>query len=228
MKINVTAVNNPPIPMDDDAETPENTPVEIKVLANDEDVDEGTALSVTRVGTEDGINNTATETNPAKGTVTITDSGTTITYTPNSNFITGTDTFTYVVSDNATPPLTAVGTVTVTVISDASNARLRGLTMSTGTLEPDFSASTTSYTASVANDVASLTVTPTTERIGATVTVNDILVTSGSASTDIPLAEGADTTISVVVTPQDLNAEARTYSIEVSRAPSDNAALSYL
>ena len=229
MNINVTAVNDPPIPMDDDAETPENTPVEIEVLANDEDVDEGTALSVTRVGTADGID-TATETNPANGTVTITGSGTTITYTPDSNFITGTDTFTYVVSDNATSPLTpltAVGTVTVTVISDASNARLSGLTMSRGTLEPDFSASTTSYTASVANSVDSISLTPTTERTGARVTVNGTAVTRGSASAAIPLAEGVVTSIPVVVTPQDRNAEKRTYTINVTRV-SANADLSNL
>ncbi|TGG92597.1 MAG: cadherin-like beta sandwich domain-containing protein, partial [Aphanocapsa feldmannii 277cV] len=227
MNINMTAVNDPPIPVDDDAETPENTPVEIEVLANDEDVDEGTALSVTRVGTADGIN-TATETNPTNGTVTITGSGTTITYTPDSNFITGTDTFTYVVSDNATTPLTAVGTVTVTVISDASNARLSSLTMSTGTLEPDFSASTTSYTASVANNVDSISLTPTTERTGATVTVDGSEVSRGNASDPIPLAEGADTTIRVVVTPQDQNAEEKTYTIQVTRAASSNAALSDL
>ncbi|TGG92598.1 MAG: cadherin-like beta sandwich domain-containing protein, partial [Aphanocapsa feldmannii 277cV] len=77
--------------------------------------------------------------------------------------------------------------------------------------------------ASVANDVESKTVTPTTANANATVTVNGSAVTSGNASDPISLAKGDATTITVVVTPQDPNAEEKTYTIQVTRAPSANA-----
>ena len=115
--IRVTDVNEAPVAGDDEPSTNEDTPVVISVLANDTDQDEDAdgnpkdTLSVTVVGTADGVN-TATEINPANGSVVITpESTTTVTYTPNADF-NGTDTFTYVVSDGE---LTAIGTVTVTV-----------------------------------------------------------------------------------------------------------------
>ena len=115
--IRVTDVNEAPVAGDDEPSTNEDTPVVISVLANDTDQDEDAdgnpkdTLSVTAVGTADGVN-TATEINPANGSVVITpESTTTVTYTPNADF-NGTDTFTYVVSDGE---LTAIGTVTVTV-----------------------------------------------------------------------------------------------------------------
>ena len=117
VSVRVTGVNESPVAMDDTASTDEDTAVVISVLTNNEedqsdtDQDANTTLSVTQVGTADGVNNTATETNPANGTVDITDNGTTVTYTPNADF-NGTDTFTYVVSDGE---LTDIGTVTVTV-----------------------------------------------------------------------------------------------------------------
>ena len=114
--IRVTDVNDAPVAENDEPSTNEDTVVVISVLANDTDEDEDAdgnqkdTLSVTAVGTADGMD-TETETNPANGTVAITGDETTVTYTPDDDF-NGTDTFTYVVSDGE---LTDIGTVTVTV-----------------------------------------------------------------------------------------------------------------
>ena len=119
---------------------------------------------------------------------------------------------------------TTTGTTTVAVTRAASaDAALSGLEISAGSLAPVFSSDTTSYTASVANDVASVTVTPTTSHTGAAVTVNGSAVTSASASADIALTENAITTITVVVTAQDGTTQQTT--IAVTRAANADAAL---
>ena len=104
--VTVTDVNEPPVAMDDAAETDEDTAVEIGVLDNDTDEDADTTLEVTAVRT------------PGYGTAALKSGSTsTITYTPNPNF-NGQDSFTYTVSDGV---LTDTGTVTVTVnaVNDA-------------------------------------------------------------------------------------------------------------
>jgi len=85
---------------------------------------------------------------------------------------------------------------------------------------------TTTYTTSVSNATASVTVTPTTQDATATIKVNGIAVTSGTASGSIALAVG-NNTINTVVTAQD-GTTTHTYSIIVTRAPSSNAALSVI
>ncbi|MDE0451524.1 MAG: Ig-like domain-containing protein [Gammaproteobacteria bacterium] len=94
--------NNPPLAVDDAAETTFGTPVEIAVLENDTDVD-GDDLTVMSVTT------------PRNGTVAITsdDAGnnTLVTYTPGSRHP-GSDTFDYTVYDGTA---TDTGTVEVTV-----------------------------------------------------------------------------------------------------------------
>jgi cytochrome c len=92
------AVNSPPVAVDDTATTTTGTAVDIDVLANDTDADEGAELAVDSV------------TEPADGTVEVAEDGT-VTYTPDAGF-TGDDTFDYVVSDGTD---TDTGTVTVTV-----------------------------------------------------------------------------------------------------------------
>ncbi|QGY31664.1 autotransporter domain-containing protein (plasmid) [Pantoea cypripedii] len=101
--------------------------------------------------------------------------------------------------------------------ASSSVATLSALSLSAGTLSPAFSAATTSYTASVANSVASITVTPTPTDTNATVTVNGSAVTSGSASAAISLTAGATTSIPVIVTAQD-GTTTDSYSVNVSRA----------
>ncbi len=102
-----------------------------------------------------------------------------------------------------------------------TDATLSNFTISSGTLTPVFSPSTTSYTASVANRVTSLTVTPTTNQANATVTVNGTLVASGNASGAITLNVGSNT-ITTVVTAQD-GITTNTYTIIVTRAPGGGA-----
>ena len=118
--------------------------------------------------------------------------------------------------------LTGTLAVTVTV----TNAYLSDLTISPGTLSPTFHPQTTNYNVTVADTVTSVTVTPTTQHSGATVTVNNVAVTSGSASDAITLPAGDAThNITVAVTSED--GTTKTYTIEVTRA-SANAYLSDL
>ena len=101
------------------------------------------------------------------------------------------------------------------VVFTGSNANLVGLVLSTGVLTPAFSATTTSYTATVPYATNSLTVTPTVADVNATVKVNGITVVSGAASSAIALSVGANT-ITTVVTAQD-GATTKTYTVVVTR-----------
>lgn len=92
-----TTSNRPPLTTSDSATTDVGKAVTINVLANDSDPNNH-ALTITSVS------------KPQFGTATI--NGQTIVYTPNSNF-TGTDTFSYVVSDGQGG--TTVGSVMITV-----------------------------------------------------------------------------------------------------------------
>ncbi len=92
-----SAFNSPPVAQADTATTAAGTPVIISILSNDSDVN-GNPLTVT------GVNS------PSNGIVVINPTGT-ITFTPDNGF-SGTDTFTYTVSDGTA---LATGTVTVTV-----------------------------------------------------------------------------------------------------------------
>jgi len=105
------------------------------------------------------------------------------------------------------------------------DATLSNLTVSAGTLVPAFTKGHLSYSDAVTSDVASLTVTPTTTNVGATVSVNSLPVASGTPSGAISLNVGA-TPIPVVVTAED-GTTARTYTITVIR-PSSNADLANL
>jgi len=116
-------------------------------------------------------------------------------------------------------------TLTVSVNSSiSSNANLSNLGLSTGILTPVFSSSTTSYTASVANSVAAIAITPTTADANATITVNGTTVISGNASAPISLNEGTNT-ITTVVTAQD-RTTTKTYTVVVTRAAAGTPALS--
>ena len=76
---------------------------------------------------------------------------------------------------------TGTGTVTVEVTDPATLATLSDLTLSVGTLDPEFDTDTDTYTASVLNSVTTLTVTPTTTGSNATV---EYLDSSDNAITD--------------------------------------------
>jgi hypothetical protein len=95
--------NQPPTAVNDTASTTPGTPVTIDVTANDTDADNDTLVP-------------AVVTQPANGTVGA-GTGNTLVYTPTANF-TGTDTFTYRVSDGAAQSQPA--TVTITVSQQAA------------------------------------------------------------------------------------------------------------
>ena len=97
----------------------------------------------------------------------------------------------------------------------SSDANLSSLAISQGTLSPEFAAAKTAYTATVDNNVDSLTVTPTAADSNATIAVNDSAVASGSASEAIALTVGANT-IQVVVTAED--GTKATYTVTATRA----------
>src|SRR5262245_19308616 len=97
------AENQPPSAADDSATTNEDTPVTIAVLANDTDP-EGSALTVILVDP------------PAHGSALVNADGT-VTYTPAANF-SGTDTFTYKVSDGLQDSNLATVTITMSAVQD--------------------------------------------------------------------------------------------------------------
>ena len=109
----------------------------------------------------------------------------------------------------------APATMSINVTDVMDNVKLSALSISAGTL--NFDADISDYTVNVTNNVASVTVTPTADDNDATLTVNGTDVVSGSASGEIPLTEGGDTVIQVVVSAED-RATTGTYTITVSRA----------
>jgi len=112
-----------------------------------------------------------------------------------------------------------VAAPTFTIINAAppasTNANLSALTLSAGVLAPIFDVNTTAYTANVANGVASVDITATTDHGAATMTVNGVATVSGAART-VALAVGANA-IPVVVTAED-GVTDKTYTVTVTRA----------
>jgi gliding motility-associated-like protein len=94
---------------------------------------------------------------------------------------------------------------------------LSNVTISPGILSPEFRSGSLEYTATVENNITSITVTPATRDGNATVTVNGNAVVSGSASGPVNLEIGANVIV-VKVTAEDGTTE-RTYIIIVTRLP---------
>ncbi len=80
---------------------------------------------------------------------------------------------------------------------------------------PEFNQDTSSYSATVANAVGSVSVTATAVDSNAAITVQEVSVLSGTASTPIALNLGVNT-ITVVVTAADSTTQ-KTYTIVVTR-----------
>ncbi|WP_332649074.1 fibronectin type III domain-containing protein [Lysinibacillus sp. 54212] len=97
----------------------------------------------------------------------------------------------------------------------STNSELNNLEISNGTLSPTFSASTTSYFASVANNVSSIAITPTLADSKATLVVNGNSVTSGQP-VNVSLNIGANT-IQGTVTAED-GVTTKTYTVTINRA----------
>lgn len=104
MSITVNSMNDLPIAKDDDAKTEEDVPVKIDVLANDTDIDND-PLKITNI------------TQGKQGLVTI-ENDRMLTYAPKVDF-SGTDMFTYIISDGKGGIDTATVNVTVVPGNDA-------------------------------------------------------------------------------------------------------------
>jgi gliding motility-associated-like protein len=113
---------------------------------------------------------------------------------------------------------------TLNIIHLSGNAKLSGLTISNGRLDPGFSENepeSTVYRVTVGTP--SITIKPTAEVTTSVIRVNGVVVASGTVSPAIVLAPG-DNTITTLVTAQD-TAVKRTYTIIVTRTPSNAAIL---
>ena len=121
---------------------------------------------------------------------------------------------------------------------------LSALACDRGALGPTFSSiSSGPYTLYIAYTVATFTLTPTATIAsagagtlynnypdGSVVTVDGTIVASGSASGGLSVGSGRTLTVDLIVSPQDSGAQAgtRTYSVEVTRAVSQDATLASL
>ena len=106
--VSVMPVNDPPVAIDDNATTNEDTPVTIEVLANDIDVDadlDADSLRVT-VG-------------PTTGDASV--AGASVIYDPDED-VSGSDTFTYAVCDLTGLCSTATATLSITPVNDGPTA----------------------------------------------------------------------------------------------------------
>ena len=113
--------------------------------------------------------------------------------------------------------------------SQFTDATLQSLSLSTGTLSPTFYSATTSYTASVAHDVAFITVTAAATATGATPVITPFDSRLGTADGHQVSLDVGENTITVTVTATD-QSTTETYIIRVNRGglPSTDATLERL
>ncbi|WP_367873524.1 cadherin-like beta sandwich domain-containing protein [Luteolibacter sp. Populi] len=125
------------------------------------------------------------------------------------------------VYDAVSSPSFISGTGSITVFAPpppvpSANANLSGLAISGASLSPAFNTLTGTYSTTVANNVASVSVTPTTAVASATVKVNGVTVASGVASGPISLNVGSNL-ITTVITAEN-GTSTRIYTVGVTRA----------
>lgn len=119
-------------------------------------------------------------------------------------------------------------TVTVTRLLSDDN-KLTALTVTSGTLNPPFDPTTTSYTVDVATDITSVDVSATKSDLSAVMQIGSVAVPAGTAAgqANFQLGEpGTTTPVSINVTAP--NGTPNTYTITVKRVPSNNDNLSGL
>jgi hypothetical protein len=171
---------------------------------------------------------------------------TTLTITPTLDDITATVTINGVAANSGSPSapvalIAGANTINITVLAQdgtssktysvivnralSSNTHLALLTVSTGALNPVFSAVATTFTVQAANLSSTISITPSVADATSIVTVNGLTVTSGSSSGNITLTVG-NNTIPVQVFAQD--GSVATYTITATRAANANANLASL
>ena len=134
-----------------------------------------------------------------------------------------------VTAEDGTTTRTYTVTVTRAAPTVSSDASLSGLSLSSGTLSPDFASATLSYAASVVNSVSWTTVTATPNHAAASVLITPTDADATTAGDQVNLDVGSNT-ISVKVTAED-GTTTRTYTVTVTRAAptvSSDASLSGL
>lgn len=151
-------------------------------------------------GLEIKVNGTVVASGQQSPAINLNSSSTTITVTVTSPDRTMTDNYTIIVSK-------AVKSAFLSAL--ALNARGASMT-------PPFSKTNLAYTANVASNADSGTVTATAEDPTATIKVNGATVQSGSPSQSIPLTAGRVTNITIDVTAAD-NSDTKHYTIAVTR-----------
>ena len=112
--------------------------------------------------------------------------------------------------ENTEDSIGASATLTVSDAAKSDNANLKSLSLSKGTLSPKFSASKTSYTATVAKSVTEVKIYATAQDSGAKVAI------SGESA----LKEGKNTRTVTVTAPSGAQ---KTYTITITRSEEDTA-----
>jgi hypothetical protein len=106
--------------------------------------------------------------------------------------------------------------VTVNRAALAGNNSLQSVTVSPGTLAPEFNENTLNYFVNVASTVGNVSVKATLQETHASMTVNGQGTPSGQARTITLNGAGSSTPITIIVTAQ--NGTQKTYSVVVQRA----------
>ncbi len=99
----------------------------------------------------------------------------------------------------------------------SSNADLKGLTLSEGTLSPAFAADHLTYEATVPYTVSQVTVTASVYDPNAAIKVNGLLVVSGASTAPMELAVGTNTIVVEAIAQDGMSA--KSYQISVTRSP---------
>ncbi|MBN1575793.1 MAG: cadherin-like beta sandwich domain-containing protein, partial [Chitinispirillaceae bacterium] len=106
----------------------------------------------------------------------------------------------------------------------SADASLASVTLSTGTLTPEFRGDTLDYRVNIAHEVDSLAVTPVTTHSAASVTINDSAIAPGGHPWNYFPNTGVEDTVTVSVIAQDGVTE-RTYHLFILRPPDTTADL---
>jgi hypothetical protein len=115
-------------------------------------------------------------------------------------------------------PASATQTFTVSnsISPLSNNAILKSITLARSSLSPVFTQSKLNYSASVANDVSSIALTPTAAHPYATIRINGAIAKSGASSSRISLNVGSNSIV-IQLTAED-GITTRTYKLTVNRA----------
>jgi len=151
-----------------------------------------------------------------------------LTFDPKTGIISGTPTKASPSTDytvtayNLSGNSTAIISLAVGLPSDAS---LKSLNVTAGTLSPVFAPQITNYTVNVPNATSSISIAALANDTSASVKVNGTKLTAGATTSPIALNVGTNT-IAVLVTAAD--STTKTYTVAVTRAASSDASLSSL